>query len=421
MSFERAFRPLNRPPENRLKPWLGVFGVFALLASLHAEPGPNFSNECLMPLASGAAQGSVLTIVGKSANHGCKTDSSRSAVSDGGGRRFLGWTTFEDWERRDDPSSAWIELDVSPGFVWHELIMSWNAVTPEGTGLEFEAAPIAQSRALSWYVLGKWTASDTEKFRRESVRGQRDEHGEVRTDTLVLSKPATNVRLRVRFVSDMGGPSPRLNFLGACFLNREIKSSGLPPNRAAWGRLLDVPKRTQADYPEGINEWCSPTSLSMVLSWWGEALDRDELVLDVREVARGVHDPAWPGTGNWPFNTAFAGGFEGIRAYVSRFADVAEIEDWIVAGVPVIVSLDYDRLRRKDDVGGSGHLVVVAGFSDRGDVIINDPGSRRFMRHTYRRSDFVAAWNHSRRTVYLVYSENLTTPVDRLGHWLRGR
>jgi hypothetical protein len=155
----------------------------------------------------------------------------------------------------------------------------------------------------------------------------------------------------------------------------------------------------------------------MLLAYWADRLQRRELARDVPEVAAGVHDPNWPGTGNWPFNTAYAGSFAGLRACVTRLGDVSELEQWVRAGVPVAASLTYSVLKGEPDQD-DGHLVVCVGFSDQGDVVLNDPGSRRERRKTVARDRFTAAWARSHRTVYLVYPETFTPPPDRYGHWL---
>ena len=81
----------------------------------------------------------------------------------------------------------------------------------------------------------------------------------------------------------------------------------------------------------------------------------------------------WGGTGNWVFNTAYAGSFKGMRAYTTRLSDVAELEDWIARGIPVGLSLCYNRLRGKSREP-SGHLVVCVGFTENGDADRQRPG-----------------------------------------------
>ena len=156
----------------------------------------------------------------------------------------------------------------------------------------------------------------------------------------------------------------------------------------------------------------------MILAWWAEALKRDELNRTVPDVAKEVFDPNWPGTGNWPFNTAYAGSFPGMRAYVSRFSDVSELEDWIAGGIPVAVSVAYSVLKDTPArEGQDGHIVVCVGFTNSGDVIVNDPGTRREIRRVFPRENLVKAWARSHNTVYLIYPEDAKIPETRYGHW----
>ena len=95
---------------------------------------------------------------------------------------------------------------------------------------------------------------------------------------------------------------------------------------------------------------------------------------------------------------------------------MSELEDWIAAGLPVVVSVDYTAL--KGEAGRpSGHLVVCVGFTEQGDVIVNDPGTRHEIRRTFPRKHLIAAWDRSHRTVYLIYPESARVPLDRFGHW----
>ena len=89
----------------------------------------------------------------------------------------------------------------------------------------------------------------------------------------------------------------------------------------------------------------------MVLRRWSQKLDRPEMFVDVPEVVKAIYDDDFGGTGNWPFNTAFAGSFSGMRAYVTRLSDIHELEQWVVAGIPPVVSVSYDLLLGKDKDG----------------------------------------------------------------------
>jgi hypothetical protein len=194
--------------------------------------------------------------------------------------------------------------------------------------------------------------------------------------------------------------------------------------RVAWGKALPLPEKSQSDYVGG-RDWCSPTSVSMVLSYWAEVCQRPDWRVEVPEAARQIHDPAWGGTGNWSFNTAFAGSLAGPRAYVARFSDLVEVEEWISAGVPVVLSVSFDLLHGKSQDQRTGHLIVCVGFTQAGDVIVNDPWAPkeegRGVRRVYPRTNVLAAWRRSQNTVYLIYPEWIETPPNRCAPLKRGR
>ncbi len=284
--------------------------------------------------------------------------------------------------------------------------------------MRVEARAIQSGHATKFYSWGLWS-SDDKTFPRYSITNQNDADGDVRADTLALNQPANAVQIRLT-LGGTNGALPELKFLGMSFCNPLFKPEPLPPNRGAWGKEIAVIERSQQSYLGG-NGWCSPTSLSMALAHWGSISNRTDWNLDAPEVANGAADHGFKFiTGNWSYNTAFAGSLEGMRGYVARFSDISELEDWIAAEIPVIISARYDLLLdgRPDDF--SGHLTVCRGFTKDGDLIINDPWTdlkAESVRHIYKRENVRRAWATSRNTVYLVYPENIKLPADRFGHW----
>ena len=308
--------------------------------------------------------------------------------------------------------------EVKSGISWNELIVSWNADAPVGTFLKIEARAISPGHSTKFYTLGNWSR-DNKIFPRASVRDQKDADGNVNTDTLVLTGLADAAQIRVT-LGGTNGARPTLKFLGASFSDTQVSPVQVTPHHAAWGKIIATPERSQHGYP-GAKGWCSPTSVSMVLSHWAEMLNHPEMTLTVPEVAGSVYDETFGGTGNWAFNAAFAGSFSGMRSYVTRCNDISEVEDWIAAGVPVILSARWDWLRPGRPFDPVGHLIVCIGFTDNGDVVVNDPSAHldqgQSVRQVYKREDVIHAWSKSHQAVYLIYPVDAKIPENRYGHW----
>jgi hypothetical protein len=334
---------------------------------------------------------------------------------------FMGFTNFSSFTKSAGVSNN-ETIFLSPVIVapieWDELVVSWNV--PAGVHLKAEARAVYPRHETQYYTMGLWS-DDPARFPRESVRRQRDEDGTVRMDTLILSNATRKVQLRIT----VGGAADQslLKFLGLSFCNSAVLAEPQSPNRAAWGKVLEVPERRQAEY-EGGGGWCSPTSLSMVLAYWSEQLHRPELNHTVPETAHAISDGERADTGNWPFNTAYAGQYPGMKAYVTRLGDIAELEDWIAAGIPVIISVSSYLTNDRTNGPDNGHLIVCVGFTDKGDVVTNNPGVsvRRNVRarQVYVREKVANAWKKSKNAVYLIYPETAKVPANGLGHWDSG-
>ena len=303
---------------------------------------------------------------------------------------------------------------VAPSFGFFEAIASWNATTPDGSWIETQIRAQTGGRWTKWYNLGVW-ASGTTTVERHSVNGQGDADGYVAVDTLVLSAKktaATAFQLKLRLFSADGAALPSVQNASVAYSTTAVKPKTLTPgNPANWNRLLNVPECSQMVYPDGGEVWCSPTSTSMVLGYWSQ--DTGPCEPRVRAAVAGVYDWLYDGHGNWPFNTAYAA-TQGYEGYVTRFTSLSQVEAWIAAGVPVIVSYSWKNDLTGAPFGSSGgHLAVIVGFDAAGNPIINDPAwpSDPEVQHTYQRAEFESVWlEHSGGTVYLIYPTGHAVP-----------
>jgi hypothetical protein len=149
-----------------------------------------------------------------------------------------------------------------------------------------------------------------------------------------------------------------------------------------------------------------------VLKYW--ANDTGPCEPAVRAAVAGVYDWLYDGHGNWPFNTAYAA-TNNLEGYVARFTTLKQVEDWVAAGVPVVVSFAWKKgeLTGAAIPSSNGHLAVVVGFDAQGNPIVNDPAAATDpeVQRTYIRSEFENVWlKYSGGTVYLIYPASITVP-----------
>ncbi|HSE71208.1 MAG TPA: C39 family peptidase [Nocardioidaceae bacterium] len=332
--------------------------------------------------------------------------------------------------------ATWVSPDMTPSFPVSEVIPSWNAATPPGTWIEVAvSATTSAGAATKEYVLARWAESDRD-IHPTSVPDQSDEHARVAIDVLRAAPGHTfaTFRLHVRLLRRVGpeiGPEidseigsdidsgagaetgPSVSLVGAMASNLPRHAAVEPSAGAgAHGQLIDVPPLSQqlhlGEYPQwgnGGESWCSPTATTMVLAHWGRGPQPEEYawvephcedrVVDF--AARHVFDHNYQGPGNWSFNTAYAARY-GMRAFVTRLRSLAEAEEFIKAGIPLIVSVSFTR----DQLDGAGydtqgHLLTIVGFDESGNVICNDPASHKIpsngeVRTTYAREQFERVW-----------------------------
>jgi hypothetical protein len=268
-----------------------------------------------------------------------------------------------------------------------ELVPSWNAATPGAGSVTVEVRAQTAAGWSRWFSFGTWRSAEGPGGEgRSSLNGQKDAAGQMLTDTLRLNAGATGYQYRVTLRG--AGTGVRLLAFNTSDRARRTAGLGQPGDRATWGKVVDVPGRSQMLYPDGGEVWCSPTSVAMILAGHG-------VNVTVPQAARGTFDRAYDGTGNWPFNAAYAGAL-GMRAFVTRLPSLAQAERYTAAGVPLAVSLGWKKgeLPGAPLASSDGHLMVLVGFDAQGNPVLNDPAAATDagVRRSYPRAAFERQW-----------------------------
>jgi Peptidase_C39 like family len=314
------------------------------------------------------------------------------------------------------------------GFGASQLVASWNANTPHGSWLQVEMRGRTTAGAqTSWYVMGRWAADDPEAggdIHRTSVPGQSDANGSVDIDTFSAKsgQSLASYQLRVTLYRKPGSRiRPVLRAVGAmASLVPDRTTVPVSPLGGAEGIELKVPRFSQdihdnqyPQYDNGGEAWCSPTSTSMVVAYWHRGpskkamswIDPSYADPQVDFAARNTYDYNYQGTGNWPFNPAYAARF-GLNGFITRLRSVTELEQFIKAGIPVVTSQSF-KASELPGAGYStdGHLFVIVGFTATGDPIVNDPASPNdgAVRHVYPRAAFENVWLRSSSSGGIAY------------------
>ncbi len=261
------------------------------------------------------------------------------------------------WRGRSVQAVTSASYDADP---FDRAVLSWNAGGPVTAEIGI---------AGQWYVLCTPEGG---------VKGD-----SVDVDTLVLKEPVRSFRFRVT-----PAPGTEVTLAAVTTWKHGVPAPCSEARSEAWGRVLDVPPRSQGVEKKDPGEICSPTSVSMVLEYHG-------VKRTTAEVCEGVYDRAQKMYGNWPLNTAYAHRAGGLESMVVRARGMDLLEREIAAGRPVVLS----HVWKKGDLDGApipssnGHLIVVVGFTESGDVVVNDPAAKPGeVRRIYKRRQLHATW-----------------------------
>ena len=302
-----------------------------------------------------------------------------------------------------DKTTGTLTSNVITVNAYDQLIPSWNATTGDKGSLTVEVRHQKANDAWTkWYTFGTWSRADG----RASVDGQKDTDGTVWTDTNNLYGSATTTRYQYRVTLKDGAVLKQLA-MNTVDTDKQTDGAGATSDRSAWGTVLNVPERSQMIYPDGGEVWCSPTSTSMVMAFYG-------IDVPVPTAAAGTYDAVYEGNGNWPFNVAYAAE-HGLEGFVTRAASLAEAEKYIKAGIPVVASIRWKvgELPGAAIPSSSGHLVVIVGFDAQGNPVVNDPAAadNESVQRTYPRDIFENLWlNASGGMLYVIYKDSMTVP-----------
>ena len=292
-----------------------------------------------------------------------------------------------------DPGVFYATQPIRPAHPFRELIASWNVDCPSESGFAVELRVRGSCGESPWKVLGSWGRLAP------TAKSIGFEHGSVDIDWF-HSATDTFDTAELRFVRAPQSASPTVAGLALCFSDPE-RPSAVTTNESEAARPapLTVPFHSQKSEDASIAaRICSPTSVAMVLGYHG-------VELGVRDVAARCFDAEHDIYGNWPRNVQAAYSF-GVSGYIDRFTSWSAVLDSLRQKIPLVCSISV----KEGELPGApysktaGHLIVLVGFDEQGNCLVNDPAASdpKEVRRTYSRTQMETVWMKKGGVAYVL-------------------
>gem|GEM_PF-2373243 len=279
-----------------------------------------------------------------------------------------------DFERVDAGLST-RQIETAP---FDRAVVSWNGRIPAGDEELLELRALVGDDWTPWFAMVRVRGDGV-----SSVPAPPDPSGRVVVDTLELFRPARALQIRVT-----PAKAPAFTSIGVTTWTCGVAETRLAVSAAWPAKVLPVAERSQqSERPEIAPRICSPTAVAMALEFLGKSVS-------TAEIAKRVHDAASDAYGNWTANASVAGSLVG-EAFVVPCSGFYPLQAEIAAGRPVVIRLVFGKgeLEGAPIEETEGHLVLVVGFTEWGDVVVNDPAAQpTTVRRTYSRGEFDNAW-----------------------------
>jgi len=200
-------------------------------------------------------------------------------------------------------------------------------------------------------------------------------------DVFRAARAVDAVRLRVR-VRAAASTRWIVALSAADAASPDLRLDAGPPAR------LDVPALSQMEADAVLGaRICSPTSVAMVLGYWGRAAAPVALAAEILHPALDIY-------GVWPAAVRAAAA-RGVAGYLLRFPDWGAVRWCLARGIPIVASIRYaaGELTGAAIAATAGHLVVIVGL-DGDTVLVNDPAAptAASVPRRYRAEEFSRVW-----------------------------
>lgn len=283
--------------------------------------------------------------------------------------------------------------EIELPFRFDTLVTGTTGIIPMNSSILTEIKIIKDNRETDWIKTSLLEYQQGSSFPSEKEYG----FGEMDVDIFMAEGSADSFKYRIttRGRASVSNIYSTLTKYDGVFDLEKAAALNAPE-----GILIEVPQISQFQHGEDEGPYvCSPACVTMLLNFYGHKVTLDD-------IAPQVYDPCADIFGNWVINAACAGSY-GTNAVLKRFETLQQLYDNLAYAIPVIASISY----KKGELKGArieetkGHLVLIKGIDENGNIVVNDPAAKTDEQvHTvYDRKEFAQAWLGNKRGIaYLI-------------------
>lgn len=266
---------------------------------------------------------------------------------------------------------------ISTSFPFMEVIPSFN-IFNDNFYVKIKFIDI-NSKESKWLDFGYWN------FNEPKERILKDGKILIDTDLIISEEKLKACKLKFISEEELKVNSIALSFSDEIFEIGKIKDDGYIPKPI----FLNVPFRSQMKENSKIAQnICSSTSVCAVAEYYG-------INIKTEEFANITYDSYYKMFGLWWRSIQTAHKF-GLNGFVRYFESFREVEEYLKLNIPVISCISY----KKGELTGSktesslGHVTVICGFDENGNVICCDPAEKdeKIGITVYKRNEYAKAW-----------------------------
>ncbi|HNT67113.1 MAG TPA: C39 family peptidase [bacterium] len=220
----------------------------------------------------------------------------------------------------------------------------------------------------------------------------RYEGGEIDYDYVLLNSPQTRFQFRIYITRNTAAAvSPavsKLSFFASD--SRTTAAVDIDALVADKPEAIFIPTTFYHQYsldPEIGSSICSPTSVSMILRSY-------DIAVEPVQFARDTYDPYWKIFGMWPRVVQNAHEY-GLDGAVTRYRSWSQARAVLAAGGRIAMSVGLPLY--------SGHLIMLAGFTEDGRPIVHDPAKSNGYAYIFNKASLSRSWFEKGGIAYTFY------------------